>query len=330
MKRTSLGLGLTFVCLAAWASKSEVHHGTAEFSISPAEREVPELYRLESAKFEYEMELIHEARSYKVHSVRFLSPLVSPDPENNTVHAEYFEPESKQPAVKRPGVVVLHILGADFALSRYMAARLAQHGVSALFMKLPYYGERKPKGSDKRFLSIDPERSFLAMRQGVCDVRRAAAWLKSRPEVDPERIGVTGISLGGIVASVAAAIDPAINEGAFLLAGGDLADILWNMPESRKYRELWVASGRNKKDLEALTKPYDPLTYAHRLKGKRLLMIAGKVDEVVPPSSAEKLWKAAGEPPIVWYDCGHYSAAGYLLPAIRRTARFFANPDEGR
>ena len=61
------------------------------------------------------------------------------------------------------------------------------------------------------------------MRQAVCDVRRAAVWLAARPDVDPERLGVSGISLGGIVSALAAAVDPAIREGAFLLAGGDLS-----------------------------------------------------------------------------------------------------------
>ena len=101
--------------------------------------------------------------------------------------------------------MVLHILGADFALSRYLAARLADRGVAALFVKLPYYGERRPPGGEKRFLSADIERSVVAMGQGICDVRRAAAWLASRPEVDSGKLGVTGISLGGIVSSVALA-----------------------------------------------------------------------------------------------------------------------------
>src|SRR5947208_3079116 len=79
------------------------------------------------------------------------------------------------------------------------------------------------------------DRSIGAMRQGICDVRRAAAWLAGRPEIDPARLGVTGISLGGIVASVAAAIDPTLNRAVFLLAGGDLARILWEMPEAAKY-----------------------------------------------------------------------------------------------
>jgi len=77
-------------------------------------------------------------------------------------------------------------------------------------------------------------------------------------------------------------------------------------------------------DLKALTDPFDPLTYAHRLAGKRLFMMAGKVDEVIPPSSAQALWEAAGRPPMRWYDCGHYSAVGFLLPGIRQTVDFFA------
>src|SRR5262249_10583453 len=180
-----------------------------------------------------------------------------------------------------------------------------------------------------RSLSSDIERSVGSMRQGVCDVRRAAALLARRPEVDASKLGVTGISLGGIVSSLAAALDPTLNRGAFLLAGGGLADILWEMPEAARYRKLWIESGRKKEDLAKLTEPYDPLTYADRLKGKRLLMIAGRVDEVIPPRCVEALWNASGRPPIRWYDCGHYSAAGFLLPAVRETVEFFA-ADLGR
>ncbi|SIO67588.1 Uncharacterized conserved protein [Singulisphaera sp. GP187] len=301
-----------------------VEQGEARFQPTAAEAQVPELYRLTAAQFPYERELIRTESTFSVDAVRFPSPITTPDPENNTVHAEYFCPVGPG---RRPAVVVLHILGADFALSRYLAARLAQRGVAALFVKLPYYGERRPAGSDKKFLSADMERSLLSMRQGVCDVRRAAAWLAGRPEVDSTKLGVTGISLGGIVASLAAAIDPTINQAALLLAGGDLARILWEMPEAAKYRDLWLKSGRTRADFKTLTAPFDPLTYAHRLVGKRLFMMAGNVDEVIPPASAMALWEAAGRPRIQWFDCGHYSAVGYLLPAIRETVDFFAGDE---
>ena len=199
-------------------------------------------------------------RRYTVSKLRFPSPIETPDVENNVVHAEYFAPIGFGP--KRPAVVVLHILGSDFPLSRYMAARLADRGVAALFVKLPYYGERRPPDrngvSSKRFLSGDIERSMSAMRQGVCDVRRAVSWLKSRPDVDGTRLAVAGISLGGIVSSVAAAVDPAIQRGVFLLAGGDLSVILWEMPEGAPFRKLWLDSGRTQTRPEGLDRPVRP------------------------------------------------------------------------
>jgi dienelactone hydrolase len=308
------------------SSLEGLERGETEFRATAAEASIPEIFRLPNSVFRYEMETRLETPRHTVRALRFSSPVTTPDLENNTVHAEYFLPVGSGPDRRRPAVIVLHILGADFALSRYIAARLADAEVAALFVKLPYYGERRPAGGQKRFLSGDLDRSVLSMRQGVCDVRRASAWLASRPEIDPARLGITGVSLGGIVASIAAAVDPTLNQAVFLLAGGDLAQILWEMPEpeARRYREAWTRSGRSFNDLKAVTTPLDPLTYAERLKTKRVLMIAGNVDEIVPPASARKLWEAAGRPPIVWEDCGHYSAIGFLLPAVRRTVDFFA------
>ena len=303
-----------------------VERGEATFRPTDAEAKIPQHFRLAAATFPYELEQVRETPNYTVSRVRFPSPIVTADIANNTVHAEYFQPKA---AGKRPAVVVLHILGADFALSRYYAARLADRGVAALFVKLPYYGERRGVDGEKRFLSADIDRSVASMGQGVCDVRRAAAWLAGRPEVDAGRLGVTGISLGGIVSSIAASVDPTLNRAALLLAGGGLGEVLWEMPEAAKYRLLWVASGRTKADLIALTSPLDPLTYAEGLRGKRVIMMAGRVDEVIPAKAAEALWEKAGRPTIRWFECGHYSAAGYLLPAIRDAVEFFAvEPNE--
>ena len=313
---------MTLPTLALIVLAVGLERGEARFRPTAEEAAVPEPFRLAESTFTFERETLRTTPGYDVSAVRFASPAPSGDPTNDLVHAEYFQPHQAGP---RPAVVVLHILGADFALSRYLAARLADRGVAALFVMLPYYGERRPAGSDRRFLSADIERSVNAMRQGVCDVRRASAWLAGQPEIDPDRLGVAGISLGGIVAALAAAADPTLDRAVLILAGGGLDEILWEMPEARRFRELWIASGRTRADLLALTEAWDPLTYADRLVGKRILMIAGTVDEVIPPAAAHRLWDAAGRPPIRWYDCGHYSSAGYLLPAIRTTADFFAD-----
>jgi len=304
--------------------------GEVDFRPGPAEAGVPERFRLEAATFPYELTPIYDAGRYTVSTLTFPSPVVTPDEANNTVHAEFFDPVGFPG--RRPACVVLHILGSDFPLSRYYAARLADRGIAALFVKLPYYGERRPVGGPgpvpRKFLSDDIERTMTSMRQGVCDVRRATQWLASRPDVDPDRLGVTGISLGGIVSSLVVSVDPDVGSAALLLAGGDLANVLWEMPETEPFRRAWAEAGKTLADLRALTEAYDPLTYAAGMAGKRVLMIAGSVDEVIPPASARALWEAGGRPPIVWYECGHYSAAGFLLPAMRRAVTFLEGEGE--
>ena len=303
----------------------DVPTAEARFTPTTAEAGVPALYQLTAATYRYEIEPVLDEGKFTVSKVRFPSPVVSQFEVNNTVHGEYFQP--KEPG-KRPAVVVLHILGADFALSRYYASRLASEGVAALFIKLPYYGERRPPGHPQRFLSNDVAETSGAMRQAVCDVRRAGSWLAGRPEVDPGRVGVTGISLGGITSALVLAVDPAFERSVTILAGGNLDEILWTMDEAGadRWRREWLAAGRTLADLKALTRDFDPITYAARLKGKKLLMMAGNVDEVVPPASARQLWEAAGQPPIRWFDCGHYSSAGIMLPAFREAAEFLAQP----
>ena len=303
----------------------EVERGEARFVPTSAESSVPPLYRLPEATYAFERELVLDQRDFTVSKVRFPSPIMTKDAVNNTVHAEYFQTRKSG---KQPAVVVLHILAADFALSRYYASRLAAEGVSALFIKLPYYGERRPPGHPNRFLSTDVEETSLAMRQSICDIRRGGSWLRDRPEVDPDRVGVSGISLGGITSALALAVDPALHRGVTILAGGNLDEILWTMdePGADRWRAEWIKAGRTREDLRRFTHDYDPMTYADRLKGKKLLMMAGVTDEVVPPSSAEALWEAADRPSIIWLDCGHYSSAGFFLPAIREAVTFLGQP----
>src|SRR5688500_13894491 len=110
-------LPIGLLCLVLSGAAIEV--GEVEFLPGPMEAGVPELFRLAGERFGYELEPLRTTGTYRVSALRFPSPIETADPENNTVHAEYFEPIGGG-AGRRPAVVVLHILGADFALSRYL------------------------------------------------------------------------------------------------------------------------------------------------------------------------------------------------------------------
>jgi dienelactone hydrolase len=305
-----------------------VRRGEVTFEPSADEAELPELFRLEAHTFEFQQNLMPTvSRTIELSEVRFPSPVETPHPANNTVHAEYFRPLREG---KHPGVVMLHILGGDFDLSRLFCRQLAHHGVAAMFVVLPYYGPRREPGSPVRMVSADPRETVAGMRQAILDVRRAAAWLAARSEIEAGELGVCGISLGGITGALAMAVEPRFSKACLLLAGGDLAQVSWDRPELARVRRAWLAQGRTKDEFFAIAGQIDPVRYGGRINGRKVLMLNAEHDEVIPRTCTESLWRAFGEPEIVWFECGHYSAIRYLFDSLDHATRFFARDGEGR
>ena len=297
--------------------------GEVAFEKGAAEERVPQLFQLDSHTFSFETEFSHGGPKFQMHRVTFPSPVVTDVEENNTVHAEYFQPAGEGPF---PAAVVLHILGGDFLLAETVASHLARNGVAALFVKMPFYGPRRRAGSPRRMISEDPRETVKGMTQAVLDIRRAAAWLGARPEVDPENLGVTGISLGGIMSALSASGEPRLKNVAVFLGGGNFGELIWSNDtrQAQAFRERWLAGGETKESFIEAIRPVDPITYGRLLQGRRVLMIAAKNDEVIPPDCATALWESIGkEPELVWIDAGHYSAIKYLPRELIRLEKFF-------
>jgi dienelactone hydrolase len=297
--------------------------GQVVFSPGGTETNVPTPFRLESHNFEFQSRAVRSGQKYRLHRLIYPSPVTTDVAENNTVHGEYFQPAGKGPF---PACVVLHILGGDFLLAETVASHLARNGVAALFVKMPYYGPRRGKNSPKRMISEDPRATVAGMTQAVLDIRRAAAWLADRSEVDPQRLGITGISLGGIMSALGASGEPRLKNVAIVLGGGDFADYLWanETERAQAFRKRWLAEGGTRESFSQILDQIDPVTYGPLLRGRRVLMIAARNDEVIPPACATALWEAIGrEPELVWIDAGHYSAIKYLPQELVRLDMFF-------
>jgi dienelactone hydrolase len=199
---------------------------------------------------------------------------------------------------------------------------------------MPYYGPRRDPVSPRRMVSPDPRETVAGMTQAVLDVRRGAAWLAEQPDIDSDRLGIFGISLGGITAALAATAEPRLENVCLLLAGGDIGGAILNSPETRPIRERWLAQGGTQEEFLDILRTVDPLTYAAAARGKRILMLNAQDDEVIPRVCTESLWRALGEPEIHWYPGGHYSVMRHVFSALLRTGRFFAaakaaSPDAG-
>jgi dienelactone hydrolase len=282
---------------------------------------LPKHFQLARQKFAFELTpQPTSAQAYSIAALTFPSPVKTPHVNNNTVHCEYFKPLAEG---KHPAVIVLHILGGDFQLSRLFCRSLAQRGTAALFLKMPYYGPRRQPDVPARMVSTDPDETIRGMTQAILDIRCGASWLSSQPEVDGDRLGIMGISLGGITSALAATAEPRFSRVCLLLAGGDISQVAWESKELEKLRSKWVAGGGTKESLAELIKVVDPVTYAKKVPGRKVLMLNASHDEVIPKVCTESLWKAFGEPEIYWWDAGHYSALRFIFDGIARTCRFF-------
>ena len=297
-----------------------VTRGVVPVSVAGDEKaRVPPEYRLAADNFPFEARRKYDLQysGVEVIAVTFPTALPSPYAANNTVYCEYFRP--KGPVKPGPAVIVLDILDGAGVVSRGQAMWLAVHGVPAVCMTMPYYGPRRPDektDGKQRFLSMNVASSLDHIRQCVLDARRAVAWLAIQPEVDPAKLGLLGTSLGSFMGGIVAASEPRIATVCLLLGGGGLVDAFAEHPQGAAAFAALKLVGLTKPTLRAIISRVDPLTYAEQLKAKRLLLIAASRDDVVPPVAMKQLWRATGEPKILWYDATHVGAAQFVFPMM--------------
>ena len=279
------------------------------------------MYRLAAHRFDYELTRITDLpiSGVTVHHLTFPSPVETAYPENNTVHAEYYVPNGKGPF---PAVIVLEISGGGEGMARSMASVLAQNKVAGLFVRMAYYGPQ-PETARVKLMSPNFLRTAEAIRQTVLDCRRATAWLESRPEIDPKKLGIVGTSLGSFLAALTGEMEPKLSKIALLLGGGGFVDGYYDHPQAKPLVEKFEKMGGSKQLVKTIIAPLDPITLAANLKGRGVMIIAAKRDDMVPPQMAKALWTASGEPKIVWLDTTHLGAAFFAVQTLREVVNHF-------
>lgn len=259
----------------------------------------------------------------------FPSPLPVGDPVNFTVPLRILVPrtvDGQEPTGPLPVVLILHYWGArDLRLERSLAAELNARGVAAAIMTLPYHLSRTPPGTRSGELAIRPDPIALreTMTESALDLRRSLEFLRSRPEFDRNKIGIAGISLGAIVASLGYALEPEIGVAAFLLGGVDLAQIIWSSSRLVTQRDRLRAQGYTESRLRRELEPVEPEGLLSLRPAGRTLVVRGSYDTVIPPSSSGALIRALPGAEVLTIDTGHYGGIFVQRRLVREMATFF-------
>jgi len=163
--------------------------------------ELPDTNGLPPMDIEYRDSL--KTDSYMRYTIRFTPA------ENEDVTAYLYVPLPKEPTKKHAAMLVLHGTGAlgkrlvdgeSPRENRAQAKELAERGYVVIAPDYPSMGEQKD-------YDFDNDRYESGTMKGIFNHMRCVDLLSARRDVDPERIGVLGHSLGGHNSMFVAAFD---------------------------------------------------------------------------------------------------------------------------
>jgi alpha-beta hydrolase superfamily lysophospholipase len=129
-----------------------------------------------------------------------------------------------------PGVVLVHMLARSSSDWAEFAGELSAAGISAFAVDLRGHGASSGSAS--------------ALPEMTQDVRAAIQWLASRPNVQRERLGLAGASLGANLALLAAAAEPLVLAVAAVSASLDYRGVRVGPDLMKKLgnRRVWFAA----------------------------------------------------------------------------------------
>lgn len=299
----------------------------------------------------------------RVIDLTFPSPLPCGRPVCDTVAARFFVGDD---APRGPQVVFLHGLGARrLGFWDSQAAGLAERGFPTLLVCLPHTCERVDRGerAGYAYTSTHASLALPAYEQAVADTRAALDWLLSDSPCaslgkgDAPGPSIVGVSLGALIAVIAAALEPRLESVVPMLGGGDLDVIVfkggYRAPVRRELRNARIRRENRLnarrvyeeylEDVRRAESPldvrpefhfflFDPLTFASSLRSRPALMVNALLDPVMPREAALQLWQELGRPEVCWLWGTHWTGGPWKSFVMTRLSRFLSGlrPGERR
>lgn len=215
-----------------------------------------------------------------------------------------------------PAVVYGH--GAGDKASEDVAQNLAAM-LSAVTISFSGPGQGLSTGAPstaRNWLNTIPDIRHSWLYQYAYSAMRAVTYLATRPEVDPQRIGMTGISAGGLMTWIANGVDDRLAAAYPIMATGD-----W--PRSLQAGSWFLAFPLGEAGLAPDSPPalafeqyLDPIHYADRQHAP-VMLINGAQDEFFPITTTRSTYEAVRAPEKrleVMYDWDH----GYFASSSRQ------------
>lgn len=175
-----------------------------------------------------------------------------------------------------------------------------------LLVTLPFHGMRQSglsPMSGTGFFTGGTNRINEAFAQSIFDIR---IFMDTLFAEGVPQVGVTGMSLGGLTASLLACADERLAFAIPNVPVVSLADLVleWE-PISTFVRAALGAAGKDVRTARQMLAPSSPLAYRPKLPKDRLFIIGGVGDRLAPPRQARLLWDHWDRPRMHWFPGSH-------------------------
>jgi hypothetical protein len=239
--------------------------------------------------------------------LRFTSPVETPYPTNNIVHAQWFPAKE----AKRRAVIVLPHWNARLDQHGGLARGIRMLGMSALRLSLPYHDFRMPPELQRADYAVSSNigRTIDATRQAVIDIRASLDWLQQQGY---DRLGIVGTSLGSCYAFLAAAHDERLRVNVFNHCSAFFADVVWSglsTQHIRKGMEENIDADRLRQVWNAIS-PVNYLDQFSRWPKKSKFIYATYDTTFLPQFSRDivsRVQKHGIDNSVAVLPCGHYT-----------------------
>ncbi len=306
----------------AFPGNIRVQHRSNTYALNHLTREEflenPELfYKKPDRTPEFSITRLSVIKDVEVLDVKFPSPVQVEHTENNIAHGLLFKNKVKESSLS---LILLHGWGRiNLWEEKKIALRLARNNIDCFILKLPFHLERAPGGtwSGEYSLTGNLQRTVEGTRQIVVEVRTVNSWLRKQAK----KVVISGISLGGMLAHLAMAVE-AFDAGITILAGGNNAGIIWDGIATRNVRKDIIKAGFTREQASQIYKIINPTILAKHNKTRNILMMNGLYDEVIPTRFTNELWETLGRPKIKWYPCAHLNIIFFMKSIIKDMIKF--------
>lgn len=225
---------------------------------------------------------------------------------NRKAHARYWRHHDGP----RPTIFAIHGFSADLYLVNewfFALPWLYRMGCDIVLVTLPFHGERQSRRSPfsgHGYFAGGPSWINEAAAQSVMDFRILVDWLERDRGVD--KIGVTGVSLGGFTSAMLAVTEPRLQFAIPNVPVVSLADLVleWE-PIGTAMRAGLRLMKRSIVDARHLLAVSNPLTYEPALTSDRLMIVGGVGDRLAPPKHSRILWEHWNRCAIHWFPGSH-------------------------